>query len=159
MSSMKRYIPGFTILEVTVVLAIMSVLITIITGSVNRFNEQLKVSGEIHQELNHWYAFRSSLWKELYLADSVLQKEQSIFIYNDQKEIRYRMENDVLMRSVNEANWTSVKIGVESLKLEKKEEGTFVIFDVLWKGEAMRINYYFKPDLKTEINSYFEHLK
>ena len=158
MNRKKQHIDAFTIFEVTVVLAIMGVLIGLIASSVNRFNDQLKMTDDINQELNDWFAFRSNLWSELYACDSIQSNGNELLLFADQKIIKYRLDDEDLMRSSGN-DWMPTKTKAESIRLEKEEEHTTVIFDFKWKGELMTLSYYFQPAVNNKINDYFAKLK
>lgn len=158
MNRSKQHIDAFTIFEVTVVLAIMGVMIGLIAASVNRFQEQLKMTGDINQELNEWFAFRANLWNELYQCDSIQQHEQELYLFSNERLIKYKLDDDEVLRS-NNNEWRTTKIKAESIKLEQNDDNTHVIFDFLWKGENMTLNYYFEPDIKSRINAHFAKLK
>ena len=158
MNRSRQHIDAFTIFEVTVVLAIMGVIIGLIATSVNRFQEQLKMTGDINQELNDWFAFRANLWNELYQCDSIQQHEQELYLFSNDRLIKYKLDGDELLRS-NGNNWMATKTKAESIRLERNDEKTNVIFDFLWKGENMTLNYYFEPDIKSKINTHFAKLK
>lgn len=158
MSEKRGHIDAFTIFEVTVVVAIMGILITIISNTLNRFNEQLKFSNDVHQELNEWFAFRSNLWKELYMADSIRQTGKEIEFFLNDRIVKYKTEDEQLFR-FQSGQWKETPMRVERIGVVKDEEEVNVIFDFLWKGQVMTLDYYYKPDVKNEINSYFDHLK
>ncbi|MDG1332923.1 MAG: hypothetical protein P8P74_11385, partial [Crocinitomicaceae bacterium] len=99
MNKKEEHIDAFTIFEVTVVLAIMGVLIGLIATSVNRFNEQLKMTGDINQELNEWFAFRSNLWSELYACDSIQSVDQELTLFAQNRVIKYKLEDEDVLRS------------------------------------------------------------
>lgn len=156
MSKDKHIVPAFTIFEVTVVVAIMSVIISIIAVTVNRFNEQLKVSTDLSGELNEWYAFRSNLWREFYLSDSIRMKEGVCSIYGKDKEVSYRISNDHLARSTG-GDWNSTGFEMESIKHNEREQR--FDFNFQWKGEVMTMSYPDKPSIKASIDNYFARLK
>lgn len=158
MSKKRAHIDAFTIFEVTVVVAIMGILITIISSTLNRFNEQLKFSNDVHQELNEWFAFRSNLWKELYTADSIRQTGKEIEFFLEDRVVKYKAEDEQLLR-FQSGQWKETPMLVERIGVLRDEEEVNVIFDFLWKGQVMTLDYYYKPDIKNEINSYFDHLK
>ena len=158
MNRQERHINAFTIFEVTVVLAIMGVLIGLIAVSVNRFNEQLKMTGDVNQELNEWFAFRSNLWSELYTCDSITTQEGELLMYINGKTIKYKLDEDRVMRSTG-FDWQETKANAESIRLEEVDENKTVVFDFHWKGELMTLSYYFEPDVNHKINEYFARLK
>lgn len=158
MNKRQHHIAAFTIMEVTVVLAIMGVLIGLIATSINRFNEQLKMTSDLNQELNEWFAFRSNLWSELYDCDSIQSNKQELTLFAKQRIIKYKLEDEDVLRS-NGAEWQTTKAKAESIRLETESDHKTVIFDFKWKGEPMTMSYYFQPDVKNNINDYFAQLK
>lgn len=158
MNKRTEHIAAFTIFEVTVVLAIMGILIGLIATSVNRFNEQLKMTGDISQELNEWFAFRANLWSELYQCDSIQQKEQELLLFSNNRLIKYKLDDEDLLRSTGN-EWQPTKTKAESIRLETIDEHTTVIFDFKWKGELMTLNYYYEPDISSKINAHFAQMK
>ena len=95
-------IKAFSLFEVTVALAILSILLTIITVALNRFNEQIKLSSDVHQELNNFYIVRSNLWRELYESDSMFCSNDELKIFNKTQEIDYFIEDESLFRKLGE---------------------------------------------------------
>lgn len=154
----EKHIDAFTIFEVTIVLGIMGVLIGLIATSINRFNEQLKMTSDLNQELNEWFAFRSNLWSELYACDSIQSVNQEIVMFSNQRTIKYKLDDEDVMRSVG-TEWQTTKTKAESIRLENENDETTVIFDFKWKGELMTLSYYFEPDVDNKINDYFAQLK
>lgn len=155
----KRHIilDAFTIFEVTVVLAIMSVLITIISFSLNRFNEQLKMSNDIGLELNQWRAIRSTLWREFYFSDSITIKNNILSIYSFEKEVNYKVDNDILYRK-NNSDWNNLKLETEAIyEVATKDSRSFNI-DFMWKNEIMTLSYPYNPTANIKINEYFNQL-
>lgn len=158
MRSQRSHISAFTILEVTIVVAIMGILITIVSMTFNRFSEQLKISSEIHAELNNLFVVRSNLWTELYEMDSVQYKNRELSLFIDDRIVKYREEEGQFERFQND-QWSTTKIGLNEIRLEEEKETQRIVFDFLWKGEIMTLDYYFKPDKKNQINAYFETLE
>lgn len=148
-------IKAFTVFELTVVLALMSAIVTIISVALNRFNEQMKNNSEIHAELNHWYAFRSNLWNELYTADSVRYQKEEVFIFRQGKSVDYRVSGDMLERRTD-LQWEPTALAIENITREASPEGDLIVFNFLWKGEIMELSYQEIPRVKDIIDHYFE---
>src|ERR1051325_438842 len=92
--SMKNNIPAyriaaFSVLEVTVVIALMALLSGLFFSALNRFNEQVGTEKAIKEELNDWFAVRANLWRELDEADSVQVKDNSAELFMGKKRLRY----------------------------------------------------------------------
>jgi len=128
-----------------------TILIGLIAVSANRFSEQLKMTNDINQELNEWFAFRSNLWLELYACDSIKSNEGELLFFAEQKTIKYRLDEEELLR-FNGRGWTPTNMEAESIRLETEDEQTTVIFDFKWKGEPMTLSYYFEPAINHKIN-------
>lgn len=152
------HINAFTILEVTIVVAIMGILITIVSMTFNRFNEQLKTSSKVRGELNNLFVLRSNLWSELYDMDSVRLQNREISLFLDNREVKYRQEEGKFERYQHD-RWENTGLEIEEIKLEEEKDAQRIIFDFIWKGDIMTLDYYFKPDKKSQINTYFETLE
>jgi competence protein ComGF len=152
------HIDAFTIFEVTVVIAIMSVIIGLIAISMNRFNEQLKVSSDLSVELNEWFAFRANLWNELYETDSVTYKNNELQLVQNERAVGYKLDGDQLLRSQT-GQWIDTKMEASEIGIHEEDRRINVFFDFHWKGEIMTLSYLVEPDSKAKINSYFETLE
>ena len=155
----KKHIAAFTLFEVTVVLAIMSILLTIVTVSLNRFNEQVKNSSEIHQELNHFYIVRSNLWRELYESDSLICTQNRLQIYTSGQVVEYFTEDEILQRKSLRSEAEDMKLAVESIKNTDRDGEQLIEIAFIWKEELMKLTYLNKAHLDSKINRYFEELK
>ena len=89
---------AFSVLEVTIVIALMALLSALFFGALNRFGEQIQNETRIKNELNDWYVVRANLWRELDEADSiqVTDNQASIFFGNDKTV--YKIIDDRLFR-------------------------------------------------------------
>jgi len=150
----KRKIPGFTIFEVTVVLAIMGTIVSLIMIASLRFNEQLKQTSVIRQELNTFFAFRSNLWDEFYHLDSVKTVGNELQLFSDKREISYRI-NDQSLERFHRGAWRATDLSAERIRVEESDGTQEIVFDFLWKGSIMTMRYFFKPDARNSINDYF----
>ena len=155
----NKHIAAFTLFEVTVVLAIMSIMLTIVTVALNRFNEQIKNSSKIHQELNHFYIVRSNLWRELYESDSLFCEQNRLQIFTQGNKIEYFVEDELLQRKDLRAESENMNLAVESIKTVEKEKEQVIEIAFIWKEEIMKLTYLNKAHLDSKINRYFEELK
>ena len=153
----QNKVSAFTIFEVTVVLAIMSVLITIVSASMNRFNEQLKISTLVHEELNHWRSIRSVIWNDFYYADSIQLQTGELAIYTAKSEVKYKVQDEHLYR-LNTLEWIDLDVEAETIFEEEKSNAS--VFHILfpWKGESMDLSYHYQPGIDLKMNDYFDKL-
>jgi len=154
----ERHIPAFTLFEITVVIGIMSVLITIITLSLNRFNEQLKQSANMQNELNQWYQFRSNLWRELYLSDSLVLDKEILSVYKGKVAVQYKVDEELMYRKSTSTDWQNTNIPTETIKEEITDDKRFLAFNFLWKGDLLKLTYLCQESSKNKIDNYFETL-
>lgn len=150
-----KYINAFTVLEVTVVIALLGVLMTIITVALNRFNEQVKLDQEIHDDLNKWILVRSNLWTELYNSDSMKLQDMNCIFYQSKRTILYKESDNELMRKENNADWTPMSVEIESIILNESEG---VDFNFVIKDEPMVLRCIPKSKNQQIVNTYFERL-
>jgi len=151
----KHSINAFTIFEVTVVLAIMSVLVTMVTFSVNRLFDQMKVSEELHGELNDFYRVRSTLWYDCITADSVVCKNGTMLAYKKERTVHYTIDNEVLFRTQN-GEKQELNVRAESITTEDTDEGEEIVVTLDWKGEPLLWKFFNLPNVAQGVNQYFD---
>lgn len=152
--SQNHRISAFTIFEVTIVLAIMSVIVSMVTFSVNRLFDQLHVSEEIHAKLNNFYKVRSTLWYDYTTADSLVCTDQKLQIYKYGEPITYL---------ANEGNLLRVQSGMEypmNIEVKRIEEivgdhGSEIIVLFDWNGEELPWRFFSQPDYAESVNQFF----
>lgn len=154
-----NHIAAFTLFEMTVVLAIMGILISIIAVSLNRFGEQMKQSSEVQGELNQWYQFRSNLWRELYVSDSLIMNKDVLSIYKGTQAVQYKVDEEILLRKNETTDWQTTNISAESIKESILDEKRFLEFSFIWKGDPLKMTYLCQESIKYRIDSYFEKLQ
>ncbi len=155
---LKSKLKAFSLFEVTVVLAILSILLTIITVALNRFNEQIKLSSDVRQELNDFYVVRSNLWRELYESDSLLCQNNELKIISGDLETLYFIEDERLFRKKDD-QVMDLKIPIESISEVEEGKKIRIVFSFIWKEEIMKLSYLKRANLDKQINQYFEELK
>lgn len=139
-------------------LALLGVLITIISISLNRFNEQIKLNSELQEELNQWMLVRSSLWNTYYNSDSLQLDGTSVAVFQKQRTLYFQETDGVLMRRENQQEWESMGVALEGIQLEQEKDQKYVLFSFPLKGETMELRFYFKTNKKNSVNQYFEQL-
>lgn len=145
---------AFSILEVTVVIALMALLSALFFAALNRFNEQVRNETMIKNELNHWFMVRSNLWRELDEADSIRVTDNKALIYLAGVETEYSIAADKLVRRTGETT-TPFEIEMAAIKQEKHDGSQCVDFQILWKNEEMILSYPLKSSLADRINKYY----
>jgi hypothetical protein len=161
-------VQAFTILEITIVAAILSVLITIITVALNRFNEQLKVNQEIQKELTNWMLVRSNLWTEYYYADSIHLVENMFVFCQPHRNVYYKIDDEQLMRkeihliSSIEASsleeWRGMNVLISSITKDTMKDQQSVVLAFPLKGEDMELRLPAQKNKADLVNTYYEQL-
>lgn len=156
MNKGKRHsIPSFTIFEVTVVLAIMSILAAMVSFSVNRLFDSMHTTETIHTELNNFYRVRSTLWYDCITADSMQCANNKLHVYSDAKEVNYHIEEGILFRTKNGIS-KSMEREMEEIKATPTEFGIKIQMRFEWKGETLEWEFLNRPDRAGSINQFFE---
>lgn len=151
----KHIIPAFTIFEVTIVLAIMGVIVSMVAFSVQRLFNQMQVTEELHAELNNFYQVRSTLWYDCSTADSVVFNSSRIYTYKKGLPTIYFIEEDVFYRSV-EGRSQELKVAVRGLSNNILEDGEEIVITFDWKGDPMEWRFFNRPDFAESVNQYFD---
>lgn len=151
----KHIVPAFTIFEVTIVLAIMGVIVSMVAFSVQRLFNQMQVTEELHAELNNFYQVRSTLWYDCTTADSVIFKNNQILSYKQGNPIVYFLEDEVFYRSQQGVE-QQLKVAVTRLSSNALEDGEEIVITFDWKGESMDWRFFNRPDLSESVNQYFD---
>jgi len=154
----RNSINAFTIFEVTTVLAIMSLLISIIYVALNRFNEQLKMANDVTTEMNNWRMVRSTIWKDFYLADSIQCQENDMTIFAKENQLEYKIIDGILHRVKNGVD-VGLGFEIESISEKREDDISSYYLDFPWKNEVMTLSYTFSPAIDLEINNYFNLIK
>jgi hypothetical protein len=141
---------AFTVLEICIVMALVSILSTLFFSSLQRFNTLLKNEVEIKQELNDFYLMRSALWRDLDESDSVKTDLDKTFIYSNKKIIIYEIENENLKRTINSVE-TKFPIRVEKMGIKNKS--FFITFD--WKDRIFDFRYPLMKSNDEFVNTYY----
>lgn len=139
------------------VLAIMGILLLIVSTSINRFNEQLKISDDIKSELNHFSAIRASIWKDFYFADSISLKKNQLIISHSNSVKSYKVDEGFLFRKSNN-DWTN--LSVEASSIYKSADEGIPVFHIVfpWKSNKIDLEFYYKPSIELSVNAYFDGL-
>lgn len=151
----QHIIPAFTIFEVTIVLAIISVIVSMVAFSVQRLFNQMQVTEEIHAELNNFYKVRSMLWYDCVTADSIVIQEQQFITYSEGVPVQYRVEDDVLYRNQNGLD-QELNLEVRGLENKDVDGGSELVMTFDWKGEPLEWRFFNRPDVSEEVNAYFD---
>lgn len=159
MRNNKQHIAAFSLFEVTIVLGLLGGIVSLLAFSLNRFNEQLKNSAELQNELNVWYQFRANLWRELYLSDSVKLDAGTLSIYVPHKTVDYRIEDEQILRKTASENWKETAIAASSIEEKKEGDQRYILVHFDWKAETMTLSYLCNESPRNRINNHFDQLQ
>lgn len=151
----QHRVSAFTIFEVTVVMAIMSVIGAMVTFSVNRLMDQMAISEQLHTELNNFYKVRSTLWYDCALADSMNVDDQQLNVYKNGTSIHYKMTEESLVR-IHNGNESSLNINALEIKETVQENGSeiSILFD--WKSDPINWKFFNRANNAESVNQYFK---
>lgn len=158
MKQTKRHsvrLEAFSILEVTIVIALVALLSALFFGALSRFGQQVKNETDIRNELNHWFVVRANLWQELDDADSIHVEKDLTRIYLDKRTIEYRLMDGRLFRKVGDEQ-EDLQLAMNGIKPEEHNGHTYVTFLFDWKKEEMALRYPMRSTAANKVNHYFE---
>jgi type II secretory pathway component PulJ len=151
-----RRVNAFSVLEVTIVIALMALLGALFFGALNRFNEQIAHETAIKNELNDWFVVRANLWRELDDADSILVKDNRAEIYLAGNTTEYTISDNRLYRKTPSAEIADMKIAMNAIVAEELKGRQYVSFRMDWKNEEMVLRFPLRSTLAATINHYFQ---
>jgi hypothetical protein len=146
---------AFSILEVTIVIALMALLGGLFFGALNRFNEQIANETHIKNELNDWFVVRSNLWRELDEADSMTVKDNKAEIWLDGNEVAYTIVDNRLYRKTGASEAADMKIAMNAIELEEQRGRRYVAFKMDWKNDEMVLRFPLRATVAGRVNHYF----
>lgn len=136
-------------------MAIMSVLVTMISFSVNRLFESLHKTEEIQGELNAFYRLRSTLWYDCVTADSMVCQNNELKVFQNTKEVNYSVDEGILVRTSNGVVMR-MEQATEEITSTETEAGVRINFLFNWKGETLNWHFVNRPDRAGNINQFFD---
>lgn len=129
-----------------------------ISISVNRLGDQLKINSDIQTEITDFYRMRNTLWFDCMLSDSINTGAHEFIVYRENAQITYRIEDDQLIRFSENGVQTEFKTPVELYENIEQEEGSELVLQFSWKSQPVVWRFLNKPNVATSINTYFEKL-
>jgi hypothetical protein len=155
-------VPAFSVLEVTIVIALMALLGSLFFGALNRFNEQIANETRIKNELNDWYVVRANLWRELDEADSIRVSDNraELFFPNPHSaggvsKLAYFISDNRLFRKTEETDDKDMQIAMNAIALEERKGRRYVAFKIDWKQEEMILRFPLRSTVAGNVNHYF----
>lgn len=151
---MRHKLKAFSILELAMVLAILSLLIGMVWASTNRFQDQMKISVDLSQEMTEWYRFRSNFWREINEADSVQIKDNHLLFFHENQITSYT-EEEQLTRTHN-GNTQSFPYHLVQLTTNSTfDQKEFIVCQIEWKEQRFNFTFPLKTNLSDQLNTHY----
>lgn len=147
-------INAFSILELTVVLSLTGLFVSLFFLSVNSFNKTLQQEITIKNELNTFFQFRSTFWLDLEKADSLHLTKDKLSCFHSNDLIIYQVLNEKLSRQHGD-HQTLFEIGARTIDKMVINHKELVEFKLDWKNREFSLFYPLRKHNHNEINSYF----
>lgn len=145
---------AFSILEITIVIALMALLSALFFGALNRFGEQIHNETQIRNELNDWFAIRANLWRELDEADSIRVQDNRAEIFIGKELTAYRIQDDRLFRKKGESD-IDMRLAMNRIELQESKGRQYVAFNIDWKNDEMILRFPLRSTVAHKVNYYF----
>ncbi len=155
MATRSIKINAFTIMEVIIVLVILSILLTIMLFSLNRFQLSLKVNQTLMEEINQFESFRATLRQQLYNSDSVVTTKDNVFIYSNQGKIHYQIIDEYWYMIKDNTEPFPINVKADQIEVYKIKETEWIDIPVYLGETKTVISSPKKMDTSNEINDYF----
>ncbi len=147
---------SFTIIEVLVTISIMTIVITIFSSLINKFNLQLSVNQNINEQIRGFMIFRANLRNECYNADSIIINGDTLQIFNNVSTINYFKQNELLYRNTS-LNRKSNNLEIEIVSIFKgnvRSRDTFFM-NLILGGHPITLRLETQNNLKSIIDNFF----
>jgi hypothetical protein len=157
MNSKEGKIAGFTVFEATVVVVIIGILMTIVSVSVNRFNEQLKNTADLNQKLNDFYMVRSGVYTNYYSSDSLACQNNRLVFYRENDSTVYSIDEGKLAIELNN-NLKKISLPVEEIGNTEMNGKQYVKMEFIWtpRNLQIRLPRYSFPE--QSVNAFFKNI-
>lgn len=146
---------AFTVLEITIVLALTSLLTALFFGALNRFNVTMANETKIKNELNQLFLFRSNLWREMDESDSIKVENNVAQLFKDERVITYSGFEGQTKREMGETT-RLFNLEVEHIEVKRINGKEVIDFMFIWKQDELNIYFPLKQDTRQLINTYFK---
>jgi len=151
---MNPKLKAFSILELAMVLAILSLLIGMVWTSTNRFQDQMQTSTKLSHEITAWYRFRSNFWREIYSSDSIKVVNQSLYLHQGGEVLVYQ-EMDSLIR-LGKGMTIGFPYHLAGLHVVNQANETgYVDCQISWKDQLFSFQFPLKESLKEQIDAHY----
>lgn len=157
MATGSSKVKAFTIMEAIVVIAIFSILFTIVVFSINRFQLSLKINQNLMEEITQFETFRATLWEQSYFSDSIHVDEENLKIYKNNKVIHYQMVDGSWHQKVNQ-NYIPLNLDAERITTSKNGATTWIQLPVILGENEIEISFPNQVVHANLINDYFKSI-
>lgn len=155
----KNKIPAFTILEIVISLAIMSIIVAMTYGIYVFLSQQLYDYSSQTDGVNNYLELDVVLKRDLFKATQILEDNETLYLFRNKDTIQYYKNEDYLVRATNKnrdtflAKIIDFKILKEDVLLAKKIQRIHVKYDVL--GVPITGLYFKNLGVASQINKHF----
>lgn len=157
MTLKNKKIRAFTILEITITMAISAILITLVYSAINFLSKQNYDELNTKTEINRWLTMRKQILYDVYTSFSLEEIENGFQLKNENNTIRYYEEDGQLyiLKNKNlirtEYNNVSVDwVGDENRQCELTvtvSEEPMKLHFLTFSDNSNRINKWFKSEM------------
>lgn len=157
MNRKEGKIAAFTVFEAAVVVAIIGILLTIVSTSINRFNEQLKNTADLNEKLNDFYMIRSGIMTNYYYADSIACQSNKLVFYKNEDSTVYQVsEGNLVIKKGNSVR--ALNVPVEEIGNMEKDGNAYMKLEFIWTPENIEIRLPRYSFPVQSVNAFFKNI-
>jgi prepilin-type N-terminal cleavage/methylation domain-containing protein len=154
-----NYIKAFTILEVVISLALMSIIIAMVYSLYAMLSKQLHVYNDETELVNNYNQLNSLLSRDVHNSNKLVSNAQGLYLLSSKDTVNYYVNNDNLIRVKNQdidtfqviiSNFKTVKEDVLLGNNIQRIEATYDLF-----GEQIDAIYFKDYGVSDNINDIF----
>ncbi len=94
-----KKVPAFTMMDLLTGMVIMSIIVAIVFYMMTSTNQQVHSFGKIRAEIVSFNLMKSDLYHNAELAEKIIEIPNGFVMIADEKEVRYELNNETLIRT------------------------------------------------------------
>lgn len=153
----SKKIKAFTILEITITMAISAILITLVYSAINFLSKQNYDELNTKTEINRWLTMRKQILYDVYTSYSLEEIENGFQLKNENNTIRYYEEDGQLYilknKNLIRTEYSNVSIDWMGDEIDEKRHCDLTI---TVSEEPMKLHFLTFSDNSNRINKWFK---
>lgn len=135
----KKYIPGFTMMDILTGMVVMSIVIVMVFYLMSATNQQAFSYQKVRIELNNYILLKADLKRQTDLADRIEDLPNGFKLISSEGEIEYQQQDNFLLRKT-ENSVDTLSDDLLELKKTTLETATMAVGPKILSGIELKLN-------------------